>query len=131
MLSIYEVKYVSRTELLLKWITEYKKGFSKPFILLTLAKEANYPYSLTREINLLTKGQIAITGSNIYPILKDLVDERLVKRERVEKPSKSGANAKKQYRSVYSLTQNGEELIVDLKRSLKEFVGIITDFIEE
>ncbi|MFX0123460.1 MAG: PadR family transcriptional regulator [Candidatus Hodarchaeota archaeon] len=122
---------MSHTEQLLKWTTEYKKGFSKPFILLTLAKKTNYPYSLTREINSLTKGQIAITGSNIYPILKDLVDEGLINKEKVEKPSKSGDNAKKQYRSVYSLTKNGEELIIDLKRSLKEFVDIITDFIED
>ncbi|MFX0205910.1 MAG: PadR family transcriptional regulator [Candidatus Hodarchaeota archaeon] len=122
---------MSQHELLPKWTTEYKKGFSKPFILLTLAKKSNYPYSLTREINTLTNGQIVITGSNIYPILKDLVDEKLIKKEKVVKPSKSGENAKKQFRSVYSLTKNGEDLIVDLKRSLKEFAEIITDFIEE
>ena len=120
-----------QTELLRKWTTEYKKGFSKPFILLSLAKKTNYPYNLSREINSLTKGQIAITGSNIYPILKDLVDEGLIKKQKAVKPSKSGDSAKKQYRSVYSLTKNGEELIIDLKHSLKEFVDIITDFIEE
>ncbi|MFW9903672.1 MAG: PadR family transcriptional regulator [Candidatus Thorarchaeota archaeon] len=122
---------MSQHELLPKWTTEYKKGFTKPFILLTLTKRSNYPYSLTREINSLTKGQIAITGSNIYPILKDLVDEGLVKKEKVVKPSKSDDNARKQFRSVYSLTKSGEDLIVDLKRSLKEFVDIITDFIEK
>jgi DNA-binding PadR family transcriptional regulator len=122
---------VSQHELLPKWTTEYKKGFAKPFILLTLAKKSNYPYSLTREINSLTKGQIVITGSNIYPILKDLVDEELIKKEKVVKPSKSDENAKKQFRSMYSLTKNGEDLIVGLKRSLKEFTDIITDFIEE
>ena len=130
-MSLYEVNCVFRDELLLKYTTEYKKGFSKPIILLTLAKKSNYPYSLTREINSLTKGQIVITGSNIYPILKDLVDEKLVKKEKVVKPSKSDVNAKKQFRSVYSLTKDGEDLIVDLKRSLKEFTDIITNFIEE
>jgi DNA-binding PadR family transcriptional regulator len=79
----------------------------------------------------LTKGQIVITGSNIYPILKDLVDEELIKKEKVVKPSKSDDNAKKQFRSMYSLTKNGKDLIVGLKRSLKEFTDIITDFIEE
>lgn len=122
---------MSQDELLSKWTTEYKKGFTKPFILLTLAKKANYPYSLTHEISILTKSQIVIKGSNIYPILKDLVDEKLIKKEKVVKPSKSDENAKKQFRSVYSLTKNGETLIVDLKRSLKEFADIITDFIEE
>ena len=122
---------MSQHKLLPKWTTEYKKGFAKPFILLTLAKKSNYPYSLTREINSLTKGQIAFTGSSIYPILKDLMDEKLVEKERVIKPSKSDENAKKQLRSMYSLTKNGEDLIIDLKRSLREFVDIITDFIEE
>ncbi|UCG03390.1 MAG: PadR family transcriptional regulator [Candidatus Heimdallarchaeota archaeon] len=122
---------MSSPEQLVKWTTEYKKGFAKPFILLSLAKKTNYPYSLTREINSLTKGQIAITGSNIYPILKDLVDEGLINKEKVPKPSKRSDTAKKQYRSEYSLTKEGEELIVDLKQSLKEFVDIITDFIEE
>ena len=120
-----------RDELLLKYSIEFKKGFAKPFILFTLAKKPNYPYILSREINFLTKGQIVITGSNIYPILKDLVDEGLVDRKKVIKPSKSGDNAKKQYRSVYSLTKDGKDLIVDLTQSLKEFVDIITVFIEE
>ncbi|MFX1517539.1 MAG: PadR family transcriptional regulator [Promethearchaeota archaeon] len=122
---------MSRTETLLKWTTEYKKGFSKPFILLTLQNKKNYPYNLTREINFLTKGQINIAGSNIYPILKDLVDEELVKKEEVPKPRKGDDNGKERYRSEYSLTDSGKEFIADLKQSLKEFVDIITTFIEE
>ena len=122
---------MTQTEILVKWTTEYKKGFAKPLILLTLGKKDNYPYSLAREINLLTKGQITITGSNIYPILKDLVDEGLINKEKRVKPSKSRDDAKKQYRSVYSLTNASEELIVDLKQSLKDFVEIISEFIEE
>jgi len=118
-------------EVLLKWITEYKKGFSKPIILLALAKKENYPYNLTREITEKTKGHIAIAGSNIYPILKNLVDEGLIQKEKIAKPTKSEDTSKKQFRSVYSLTTAGEELLENLKGSLKEFIEIIRGLIEE
>ncbi len=117
--------------ILLKWVTEYKKGFSKPIILLALAKKENYPYNLTREITEKTKGHIAIAGSNIYPILKNLVNEGLIQKEKVAKPTKSENSSKKQFRSVYSLTTAGEELLEDLKGSLKEFIGIMHELIEE
>ena len=118
-------------EILLKWVTEYKKGFSKPIILLALAKKENYPYNLTREINERTKGHIAIAGSNIYPILKSLLDEGLIQKEKVAKPTKSEDTSKKQFRSVYSLTVTGEKLMEDIKGSLKEFTGIIQELIKE
>jgi DNA-binding PadR family transcriptional regulator len=118
-------------EKLLKWITEYKKGFSKPIILLALAKKENYPYNLTREITERTKGQISIAGSNIYPILKNLVDDGLIQKEKVAKPTKSEDKTKQQFRSIYSLTTDGKELLKELKASLKDFNDIIRELIEE
>ena len=118
-------------KVLLKWISEYKKGFSKPVILLELAKEENYPYNLTREIAERTKGQISIAGSNIYPILKTLTDDGLIQKKSVAKPTKSEDKTKQQFRSVYSLTSAGEDLLKDLKGSLNEFIDIIQELIQE
>jgi len=118
-------------EILLKWVTEYKKGFSKPIILFALSKKENYPYMLTQEITKRTKGHISIAGSNIYPILKNLVNEGLIQKEKVAKPTKSENTSKKQFRSVYSLTTKGEDLLENLKGSLGEFIGIMHELIEE
>ncbi len=118
-------------KILLKWISEAKKGFSKPIIMLELSKEENYPYNLTRDIAERTKGQISIAGSNIYPILKNLADDGLIQKKSVAKPTKSEESAKKQFRSVYSLTAAGEDLLEDLKGSLKEFIDIMQELIQE
>jgi DNA-binding PadR family transcriptional regulator len=61
-------------EELQKWETEFKRGFSKPFILLALDEKPNYPYQVIKTINRNTKGKISIAGSNIYPILKKMED---------------------------------------------------------
>ena len=57
---------MSEKELLQKWQREYKKGYSKPLILFTLAKvKKSYPFGITEELKKLTNGQISIVGSNI------------------------------------------------------------------
>lgn len=118
-------------ETLQKWETEFKKGFAKPFILLTLAKKPNYAYSLTREINVNTNGQIAITVSSIYPILKHLQDEELIEGKKEPKPTKQQSIDKKpQFRTVYSLTSKGGQLLNSLSKSLENFSKIIIKHIE-
>lgn len=118
-------------EILQKWETEFKKGFAKPFILLTLAKKPNYAYSLTREINVNTNGQISITVSSIYPILKNLQDEELIEGKKEPKPTKQPSlDRKPQFRTVYSLTSKGEQLLSSLSKSLDEFSKIIIKHIE-
>ncbi len=119
------------SETLQKWETEFKKGFAKPFILLTLAKKPNYAYSLTREINVNTNGQISITVSSIYPILKNLQDEELIEGKKEPKPTKQPSlDRKPQIRTVYSLTSKGEHLLSSLNKSLEEFSHIILKHIE-
>ena len=118
-------------QILFNWIREYKKGFSKPIILLELAKEENYPYNLTRDINKTTKGQIDIAVSNLYPVLRDLTNDGLIQRKKVAKPTKSENKTKQQFRSVYSLTKAGENLLEDLKGSLTEFIDTIREMIQE
>ncbi len=103
-----------------KWETEFKKGFSKPFILLTLAEKPNYPYQVTKTIIGRTKGQIAIAGSNIYPILKKLEDDGLILGQK-EKNSKN---------RIYALTEEGKKFIIPLIQSMKEFTQIVQQMID-
>lgn len=103
-----------------KWETEFKKGFSKPFILLTLAERPNYPYQVTKTIIGKTKGQIAIAGSNIYPILKNLEELGLILSDKDEKSKKR----------TYTLTEKGKEFLIPLLQSMKEFSQIVLEMID-
>ncbi len=103
-----------------KWETEFKKGFSKPFILLTLAEKPNYPYQVTKTIIGRTKGQIAIAGSNIYPILKKLEDDGLI----------LGQKDKNSKKRTYALTEEGKSFLIPLVQSMKEFTQIVQQMID-
>ena len=121
---------MNQPDLLQKWEIEFKKGFSKPIILLTLVDKANYPYNLAREINENTEGQISIVVSNLYPILKDLADEGLIEKRKEAKPSKT-SDKSPQFRTVYSMTSKGEEFLVSLKTSLEEFIEVLIKHLEK
>ena len=116
-----EVKHLTEEGKLQKWQTEFKKGFSKPLILLTLAEEQSYPYRLTRKISEKTKGQIIIAGSNIYPILKNQEDEGLIQ----------GIKDEKTGRKLYHLTEEGQEFLKLLKSSMKEFCENILAVVDD
>lgn len=103
-----------------KWETEFKKGFSKPLILLTLAEKPNYPYQVTKTISGKTKGKITIAGSNIYPILKKMEERGLI----------LGKKEFESLKRVYTLTGDGREFLVSLKQVMKEFVEIIQEMID-
>ncbi|MFX0173188.1 MAG: PadR family transcriptional regulator [Candidatus Hodarchaeota archaeon] len=103
-----------------KWETEFKKGFSKPLILLTLGEKPNYPYQVAKTIIGRTKGQIAIAGSNIYPILKTLEDNGLILGQKDEKSKKR----------MYSLTEKGKKFGIPLIQSMKEFTQIVQEMID-
>ncbi|MFX0094701.1 MAG: PadR family transcriptional regulator [Candidatus Hodarchaeota archaeon] len=104
-----------------KWETEFKKGFSKPLILLSLAEKPNYPYQVTKSIIGKTQGKITIAGSNIYPILNNLEKKLgLIVGEKDSKTSKR----------VYKLTEEGKEFLVSLKQIMKDFVEMIQKIID-
>ncbi|MHA1990874.1 MAG: PadR family transcriptional regulator [Candidatus Hodarchaeales archaeon] len=102
-----------------KWEKEYKKGFSKPFVLLMLAESPHYPYQIIREISEKTHGKFAIAGSNIYPILKTLEDEGFINHQKDEKDQKKH----------YSLTNEGKDFLGLLGENMGDFVEIIQDMI--
>ncbi|MFX0085639.1 MAG: PadR family transcriptional regulator [Candidatus Hodarchaeota archaeon] len=106
--------------LLQRWQTEYKKGFSKPLILFTLAEVGrSYAYLLTKKILELTDGEISIAGSNIYPMLTKLEEDNLLVSQLDESD-----------RKFYQLTNSGKEFLRQLETSIKEFNKIMIRIID-
>jgi DNA-binding PadR family transcriptional regulator len=103
-----------------KWETEFKRGLSKPFELLSLTKEPHYPYQIIRTLSGLTQGKFAIAGSNIYPLLQTLTEEGFIRSQKDEETSKK----------YYSLTEEGLEFLSMLETSLLEFSGMVHDLVE-
>jgi DNA-binding PadR family transcriptional regulator len=112
---------LSNDLLLHKWRTEYKKGFSKPLILFTLSEvERSYAYLLTKKILELTNGEISIAGSNIYPMLAKLEEDKLIVSQLDDSE-----------RKFYKLTESGKEFLKQLEVSIKEFNEIMLKIIDK
>ncbi len=95
-----------------KWQTAYRKGFAKPIILSILYnEEETYPYRITRQISEKTFGQLTIAPSNIYPILKELVNEGLI--------DEKGVKAR---RIIYRINQHGKAFFEDISNHMCEFL---------
>lgn len=100
-----------------KFLIELKKGFSKPLILYSLQKFGqSYPYPLKKKVEELTHHYISIAPSNIYPMLRHLVEDGLIISEHDEKD-----------RKYYVLTQHGKEFLKELDTVIKEFLRVILD----
>lgn len=106
-----------QSELLQKWEVEFKKGFSKPLILLLLEKGESYPYRLVRDIKTATFDHIEIATSNVYPLLKTVRNEGLVKEIQKEQTM----------RKYYALTEEGNIFLKDLRSSMKAFLEKIIE----
>lgn len=100
-----------------KWSIELKKGFTKPLILQILANGETYPYHLTKLIQEQTSGLITIATSNLYPILKGMIEEGLVTNKLDEQTR----------RTLYSLTPKGKELLELLKMTIRIFTHDLSD----
>ncbi|MHA2245305.1 MAG: PadR family transcriptional regulator [Candidatus Hodarchaeales archaeon] len=103
-----------------KWETEFKKGFSKPFVLLSLSKAPNYPYGVTKAVNEKTGGKFTIAGSNIYPLLSQMEKMQFI----IKKQEKESG------KKIYQLTEDGKEFLVSLKQAMKDFVEIIKTMLD-
>ena len=112
---------MSNEDPLKKWIIEFKKGFSKPLILITLAEvKKSKAYQLTKLISKLTNEEIDINASNIYPMLAKLEEETLIKSEIGEDE-----------RKFYTLTEVGEDFLDRLTTSIEKFNSTILDIISK
>lgn len=100
-----------------KWQIEFKKGFAKPLILFILSEQDSYPYQLTKLIRVRTKEQIKIATTNIYPILKQLLDEGLV-----EKLNQEDVESRRIY---YRISEKGKKFALALKIEIDEFFNDI------
>jgi DNA-binding PadR family transcriptional regulator len=100
---------------LTQWEAAFRKGFSKPIILQILHDEgSSYPYNLTKQIPKRTLGMLTVATSNIYPILKNLTDEGLIRElETIER------------KTMYGLTTKGENHLDQLKVSIRDFLTIM------
>ena len=103
-----------------KWETEFKKGFSKPFVLLSLSKTPNYPYGIIKAVNEKTRGKFAIAGSNIYPILSKMEKMQFI----------AGKQDKESGKKIYQLTEDGKEFLVSLQQVMFDFVETIQTMLE-
>ena len=112
---------VINSDLIERWSIEFKKGFAKPMILLSLKQKENYPYSLTREINAKTLGAINIAGSNIYPLLSGMKKQGLI----------TSTKSIEQNRTIYKLTESGENYLETLQKEIFDFLTMILSIIQE
>lgn len=112
---------MNTTDILSKWQVEYKKGFTKPLILMILSKQDSHPYELAKIIRKKSKEQIEIATTNIYPVLKSLKDMNFV--TRIEDPNSN--------RTVYKITKEGKTFVDQLNSSLLEFFSDIQSIILE
>lgn len=111
-------------EMLDKWQVEFKKGFSKPLLLLVLSEQSSYPYKLTKQVRELTSGVIEIAPSNTYPMLKSLLDDGLVSKYE----DQTGGTKK---RTMYQITPIGSAFLDDLRDILVNFLSVLKPVLEE
>ncbi|MHA2232260.1 MAG: PadR family transcriptional regulator [Candidatus Hodarchaeales archaeon] len=104
-------------EPLFHWQTEFRRGYAKPCVLYVLSTNVYHAYRIKREVQKLTDGHIVIAGSNIYALLRGLVNEGLV--ERFEKENQK----------VYKITPEGRKFLEKLHESLRDFLDTMQRFI--
>lgn len=109
------MQLLSTEELVAKWQKELKKGFAKPLLLKAISKGRSYPYKLTKIIEEETKGQIKIATTNIYPLLRDLVDDGLI--IKFDDPET--------FRTYYQITETGKKFLFALASTIEEFFSIM------
>ncbi len=79
-------------------------------------------YELAKTINERTRGYFSSTFGNIYPVLKNLEEKRLVE------PS---ATIGKRKKILYKITPEGKITLVDLAKTYKDRFEKITSFFEK
>lgn len=87
-----------------------ERGLLALFILHSLSQQPKSGYELLKEIEVKTEGIWVPSKGTLYPILKQLEEEGLIRVGEIGKRSKH----------IFELTQNGEETLRTLKEHKKE-----------
>ncbi len=81
-----------------------------------------YGYDITRKVEVLTEGKIKLTYGALYPVLHKLEDEGVLITE--------SENFNNRIRIYYSLTPEGNSVVVEKIEELKEFMDSLQRIIQ-
>nr|WP_216661502.1 PadR family transcriptional regulator [Enterococcus gallinarum] len=109
-----EVKVVKETQLL--------KGVLDGCVLQIISKKEIYGYELVQELRRF--GFDTIVGGTVYPLLQKLEKQHLIKSELKKSPD--GPD-----RKYFSLTEAGEEYLVNFKQHWESLVNKVAGIMEE
>jgi PadR family transcriptional regulator PadR len=109
-----EVKVVKETQLL--------KGVLDGCVLQIISKKEIYGYELVQELRRF--GFDTIVGGTVYPLLQKLEKQHLIKSELKKSPD--GPD-----RKYFSLTEAGEEYLVNFKQHWENLVNKVAGIMEE
>ncbi len=109
-----EVKVVKETQLL--------KGVLDGCVLQIISKKEIYGYELVQELR--GYGFETIVGGTVYPLLQKLEKQHLIKSELKKSPD--GPD-----RKYFSLTEAGEEYLVNFKQHWESLVNKVAGIMEE
>ncbi|MHA1755050.1 MAG: PadR family transcriptional regulator [Candidatus Odinarchaeia archaeon] len=90
-----------------KWLREFKKGNLELYILSFIKCTPSYGAQLCKSLNNLTNGDLNLRPGTIYPILKRLENEGLIRSRIVDADEGEKGPARK----LYNLTKSGEILV--------------------
>ena len=96
--------------------SQMKKGFLKLFVLANLEKEPLHGYGIIKRISKRSNGFWEPKPGNIYPLLKEMVEEGLI----------GLASAERAKRKLYSITQKGR---AELLRLLDESQQVVNNLV--
>jgi PadR family transcriptional regulator PadR len=110
------------TEKIGKWESQVRKGMLDFIILICLEKREFYGYELIKAIKDTT--EINVSEGTIYPLLNRLKNDEFITCKWVE--METGIP-----RKYYQLTPGGKKLLIDMKRSWKQFSSAVQQLMEE
>ena len=91
---------ITSEEIVLLWIKQMQKGYLKLATLFALVREPLHGYHLMKRIDEMTLGFITPTAGGIYPALRELETEGLIK----------GKWKTPERRKVYEITEKGRDV---------------------
>jgi PadR family transcriptional regulator len=102
---------------------EKLQGTLDLLILKTLARGAEHGYGITCAIRLASQNQLRVEEGSLYPALRRLEAEGLIRAE--WKPSENKRRAR-----YYSLSHSGKKHLADVEESWRQHAAAVSTFLE-